>query len=356
MRRALVTGASGLIGRHTVAALLDAGWAVRTFQRGSPLSPGERVGVRGSAPSPGGAGWGEGSSPSCDGVRPAGSRDPSPGLRPASPPGEAVIEHVSGDVTADAALLCRAAEGCSAVVHLAGRGDVAESRRDPVGYAELNSLGTLRALEAARAAGAAFIFASTQRVYPLTPRLCREDDPPEPDSPYGYAKWTAELWCRMAAEQRGVPATVLRFFSVYGPGQQPNGVSGVVTIFASAALRGEPLVVQSAGRRDFTDARDAARGILLALERPPAGFRLLNLATGVGTTFCELADLVVEAAGSNSQVVEDLSEGPGRDLVADISAAERELGFRPSVPLRAGLERYLSWLREQQPVAGGILR
>ncbi len=255
-----------------------------------------------------------------------------------------------GDVTTDADLLCRAAEGCAAIVHLAGRGDVAESRRDPVGYAELNSLGTLRALEAARASGAAFVLASTQRVYPLMPSLCQEDDPPEPDSPYGYAKWTAELWCRMAAEQRGVRATVLRFFSVYGPGQQPNGVSGVVTIFANAALRGEPLVVQSAGRRDFTDARDAARGIVLALERPPSAFRLLNLATGVGTSFRELADLVVEVAGSSSPIVEDLSEGPGRDLVPDISAAERELGYCPTVPLREGLEHYLAWLRAEQAV------
>jgi UDP-glucose 4-epimerase len=293
--RVLVTGASGVIGRHTVAQLLDAGHTVRTFHRG-----------------------------------------------PAVPD---AADHVAGDVCEPATRLQDAARDCQAVVHLAGRGDVAESRRDPYGYAELNATGALRALEAARCAGAAFVLASTQRVYPLRPAPCREDDPPTPDSPYGFAKLAAELWCKMESELYGVPTTVLRFFSVYGPWQQPNGGSGVVTIFARAALAGQPLEVQSAGRRDLTDARDAARGIQLALEQPARGFRVINLATGRGTTFRELADLVVEVCGSRSPVIERVAEPPGRDLVADISLAQSTLGFEPEVSLREGLERYVAWLR-----------
>src|SRR5262249_14970263 len=147
--------------------------------------------------------------------------------------------------------LCEAAAGCQAIVHLAGRGDVGESRRDPAGYAELNATGALHALEAARAAGAMFILASSQRVYPLGPGLCREDDALEPDSPYGYAKWVAEVWCRMFSRQFGLTTRVLRFFSVYGPGQRAHGGSGVVSIFAYAALAGRTLTVQSGGKRDF---------------------------------------------------------------------------------------------------------
>ncbi|HET6319048.1 MAG TPA: NAD-dependent epimerase/dehydratase family protein [Chloroflexota bacterium] len=295
--RVLVTGASGLIGRHTVPVLLEHNTEVRTFQRSSP--------------------------------------------------GDITVEHVAGDVTRDRAELCRAASGCAAVIHLAGKGDVAESRRDPSGYAELNASGTLHALEAARHAGAAFVLASTQRVYPLQPTPCREDLAPRPDSPYGYAKWVAELWCRMASEQYGLPTTVLRFFSVYGPGQQANGASGVVTIFATAALKDEPLIVQSHGRRDFTHAQDAARAICLAVQQPAARkHRVYNIATGQGTSFRELAEQVVAIAGARSEIELRVDEPPGRDLVADIARAKEELGYEPCVPLRQGLERYVEWLRQ----------
>src|SRR5437763_5409603 len=254
--RVLVTGASGLIGRHTVELLLGEGHDVRTFQRNALLTK-----------------------------------------------ADSSVESVIGDVRTNLASLCAAAQGCQAVVHLAGRGDVAESRRDPHGYAQLNANGTLNALEAARAAGAMFVLASSQRVYPLQPRPCREDDRLAPDSPYGYTKWVAELWCRMASEQFGLTTRVLRFFSVYGPGQQANGGSGVVTIFARAALAGEPLLVQSAGQRDFTDARDVARGILLALHGPAdSTHRVYNIATGVGTTFRPLAEPAIATAGSSSRI------------------------------------------------------
>jgi nucleoside-diphosphate-sugar epimerase len=257
------------------------------------------------------------------------------------------VEFVRGDVRTDLEALCAATAGCRAVVHLAGRGDVAESRGDPVGYAQLNASGTLNALEAARAAGAIFVLASSQRVYPLQPQPCREEDALAPDSPYGYTKWVAELWCRMASEQFGVTSRVLRFFSVYGPGQHTNGGSGVVAIFARAALAVQPLVIQSAGRRDFTDARDAARAIALVIDAPADGtHRVYNIATGTGTTFRALAQLVIDCTGSGSTLVEDIHEAPGRDLVADISRARAELGYLPCVQLHEGLSHYIQWLRQ----------
>lgn len=296
--RVLVTGATGLIGRHTVHLLQGEGYRVRTFQRGRSKE-----------------GW----------------------------------EQVLGDVAHDLDLLVDAARDCDALVHLAGKGDVVESRRDPAGYARLNTLGTVHALEAARQAGAHLVFASTQRVYPLRSSLCGEEDPLEPDSPYGYAKWMGELWCRMQSTQFGLPTTVLRFFSVFGPGQQPNGVSGVATIFARAALRGEPLVAQSHGRRDFTDVRDAARGILLALQHPPAGsMRTLNVGTGVATSFADLARMVVDVAGSPSAIVMRASDAAGQDLVPDITRARVEIGYEPTVSLTEGLGRYVAWLRSEQ--------
>jgi UDP-glucose 4-epimerase len=294
--RVLVTGATGLIGRHTLELLHERGHAVRAFQRG-PLPE---------------------------------------------------VDTVTGDVRSDRAQLCRAAEGCAALVHLAGRGDVGESRRDPLGYAELNAMGALHALEAARAVGAVFVLASSQRVYRPHPGTCHEDEPLAPDSPYGYAKWVAELWCRMAAEQFGVASRVLRFFSVYGPGQHANGTSGVVTIFVRAALEGRPLVVQSRGRRDFTDARDVARGILLTIEHAQGhgGQRIFNLATGRGTSFHQLAETIVRLTGSTSPVDVRAAEPEGTDLVADVTRAREELDFSARVPLGEGLRRYIAWLRQ----------
>jgi nucleoside-diphosphate-sugar epimerase len=300
----LVTGASGLIGRHTVDLLLQRGEAVRTFQRSDP--------------------------PRAD------------------------VELVKGDVRTDTEALCRAARDCRAVVHLAGRGDVAETRRDPVGYAELNATGALNALEAARASGAIFVLASSQRVYPQQPAPCLEDTPLAPDSPYGYAKWVAELWSRMASEHFGTTTRVLRFFSVYGPGQQANGGSGVVSIFAKAAVSGETLRVQSAGRRDFTDVRDVARAIALTIDAPADGtHRVYNIATGCGTTFGALAELVVALSHSPSRVEMELQEAPGRDLVADVARARAELGFAAEISLADGLAHYLQTLREGQTLAEG---
>jgi nucleoside-diphosphate-sugar epimerase len=304
----LVTGASGLIGRHAVSELRRRGESIRTFQRTPQRTP---------------------SPPSCE------------------TSGEPPLEHVVGDVRTDGAELVAAAAGCRAIVHLAGRGDVGESRRDPLGYAALNATGALHALEAARTVGATFVLASSQRVYPLQPGRAREDHVLAPDSPYGYAKWVAELWCRMASEQYGLTTRVLRFFSVYGPGQQPNGGSGVVTIFARAALAGQPLIVQSAGQRDFTDARDVARGLALAVDLPPdEQHRVINVATGAGTTFLDLARRITGIARSTSPIDVRITEPVGSDLVADIGRARDELGYQPCIELDAGLQHYVRWLEQ----------
>jgi UDP-glucose 4-epimerase len=287
----LVTGASGFIGRHVVNEFLAAGHQVTTLHRGAPLAAAD-------------------------------------------------VRHIQASVLADAAR--EAAARTEAVVHLAGRGDVQASYREPLAYARLNASGTLNILEGARAAGAHVILASTQRIYQPTEHVIGEDAPIAPTDPYAYTKLAAEQWCRMYAEQLATPTTVVRLFSVYGPGQVGQGNSGVVSIFLDRARRGEPLTVHADQQRDLTWVGDVARGIRLAVESPPTSeqpARVYNLATGVGTTLYQLAQAVCAATGSPSRIVPPAGRSDEGDRVADISRARAELRYAPLTTIQDGIAR-----------------
>jgi UDP-glucose 4-epimerase len=290
--RILVTGASGFIGRHVVAELLTAGHLVSTLHRGDPL----------------------------DDI------------------GEAPPRHHQLDICDDR--VRDAAAQAEAVVHLAGRGDVQASFHSPREYGQFNAFGTLNVLDGARAAGAHVVLASTQRVYERTAGPIGEGTPLAPADPYAYSKLVAEHWCRMYADQLDTPTTVVRLFSVYGPGQVGQGTSGVVSIFLDRARRGLPLVVHADQQRDLTWVGDVARGIRLAVESPPGTdqpARVYNLATGIGTTLEGLAREVTTAVGSDSEIVPPTSRSDEGDRVADVRRARAELGYLPTVTLAAGI-------------------
>jgi UDP-glucose 4-epimerase len=289
----LVTGGSGFIGRHVVAELAQAGHQVTTLHRGGPL------GANGTA-----------------------------------------THHVQADILSAEAR--DAAAHAEAVVHLAGRGDVQASYREPLAFSRLNAFGTLNVLEGIRTHGGHVILASTQRVYRPGDAVISEDAPLAPTDPYAYSKLVAEQWCRMYAEQLGTPTTVMRLFSVYGPGQVGQGTSGVVSIFLDRALRGEPLAVHADQQRDLTWVGDVARGIRLAVESPPAASspaRVYNLATGAGTTLYALAQLVCAAVGSRSEIVPPSGRSDEGDRVADVRRAQAEIGYAPSVSVAEGIAR-----------------
>jgi UDP-glucose 4-epimerase len=292
----LVTGASGFIGRHVVAELTAAGHQLTTLHRGDPLSE-----IEAGGPSP---------------------------------------RHFRLDVLSGEAR--QAATRADAIVHLAGRGDVQASYREPFEYNWLNALGTLNVLEGARSRQAHVVLASTQRVYQPAERPIREDAPLGPADPYAYSKLVAEQWCRMFAEQLDTPTTVVRLFSVYGPGQVGQGTSGVVSIFLDRARRGEPLTVHADQQRDLTWVGDVAQGIRRAVESPPSAqrpARVFNLATGVGTTLHQLAELVCAAVGSRSEIVPPTARSLEGDRVADIGRARLELEYAPTVTVADGLAR-----------------
>jgi UDP-glucose 4-epimerase len=286
-----VTGASGLIGRQVVRDLVAAGHAVTALQRRA--------------------------SPEIDGV----------------------VRQIEADIVSTEAR--QAAEHAEAVVHLGGRGDVQDSWRDPAGYIRTVVEGTINVLEGARHGGGAVVFPSTQRVYRVQRRPIREGDRTEPADPYALAKLAAEGACRLYAQRYGLSTRVLRVFSVYGRGQRGQGNSGVVAIFREAAEAGRPLLVDSGPRRDFLAVEDAARGLIMAVQRGRRGFQNYKLGSGQGTSLLELARMVVELSGSRSSIVSPPSEWSRGDLVADISRARRELGFEPSISLVCGVRRFI---------------
>jgi len=297
--RILVTGATGFIGRHLAAALAGGGHTVISASRA-------RVG-----------------------------------------PPEAST-HVSFDVASLAPF--PDVGHVDSVVHLAGNGNTLDAWKRPAEVAQVNAQGTLRAIEVAMRSDAGFILASSQRVYQPGPEPLSEDDFTRPTDPYGYTKLCAERYVEMAGRLFGLRGSVLRFFSVYGPGQRiASGQSGVVALFGQRALHGEPLVVKSHEMKDFMDVSDAVEGICAALSRPTTPPRTYNIATGTPTSVLQLARVVKAATRSASEIVEDYSEGDPGGLVARIDRARTELGFYPRITLTDGVRRYADWLAAAGP-------
>ena len=291
--RVLVTGGTGFIGRHLVEELGRSGQEVVTLSR---------------RPAP--LGW--------------------------------PVEHVVADVGQGLPPLAP----FDAVAHLAGSADASASRRDPAGYLRTNALGTLAVLEAARSWGARVVLASSQRVYRPRTEPLSEDAPLGPVDPYGYSKLAAEEWSRMYHDLFGLPTVVLRFFSVYGPGQVAGETSGVAAIFVRRALDGLPLQADAGVLRDFTYVGDVARSVALALEAPQAVGQAYNIATGEPTAIAELARVVKAVTGSPSEiVVAEPGHRQPEGYVADIGKARRELGYQPDVTVERGIAQYVDQIR-----------
>jgi UDP-glucose 4-epimerase len=246
----------------------------------------------------------------------------------------------------------RAAAGCSAICHLAAAADVAEVHAQPRWAGELNAVGTLNALEAARRLGLArVIYASTVWVYSeLRAAEVDEDDLlPAPGHVYTAGKLAGELYCRSYGELYGVPATILRFGIPYGPRARS---AAVVPRFVQAALDGEPLTIAGGGEQEraFVYVEDLAEGVVRALA-PVAAGRTYNLAGSDTTTIRGLAELVRDEVAPVAIVHGEGRPGDLRGARVRNDRALAELGWRAQTPLREGVRRYAHWLSEQRQSA-----
>jgi UDP-glucuronate 4-epimerase len=257
---------------------------------------------------------------------------------------------VEGDIR-DRDLVFRlfAEEGFDAVVHLAARAGVRPSLRQPVLYEEVNCVGTLHILDAAIAHGKPrFLFASSSSVYGTNSKLpfSEEDPVDQPVSPYAATKRAGELHVSVFHRLHGLDALCLRFFTVYGPRQRPEMA---ISKFIRAIESGDPLRVFGDGesRRDYTYIDDIVDGIDAALSGP-AGFSIINLGGSRPVTLARLVTEIEKATGKRAQVVREPDQ-PGDVPVtfAEVTKAERLLGFRARIPLEEGLRRSVAWHRSQ---------
>jgi UDP-glucose 4-epimerase len=235
------------------------------------------------------------------------------------------------------------------VFHLAAQADVGTSVARPAFDADVNVLGTVRVLEAARAAGARVVFASSGgAIYGECERPAREEDEPLPLSPYAASKLAGEVYLTTWNRLHGGDHVACRFANVYGPRQRPLLEGGVVAIFLERLREGRETEIFGDGSqtRDFVFVEDVVEALLTAATAPATG--VYNVGSGIATSVVELHRLCAAIAGVE-QEPRFGPERPGelRHSVLDPSTAERELGWRARTPLVGGLTRTWNEVRSQ---------
>lgn len=257
----------------------------------------------------------------------------------------------------DARVVHSAMAGVEVVFHLAASVGNKRSIDHPARDAQVNVIGTINVLEAARQRGVRKIVASSSAGIfgELKTLPIREDHPVEPDSPYGCTKLCAEKECLVYAKLYGLEAICLRYFNVYGPNQRFDAYGNVIPIFAFQMLRGETLTIFGDGEqtRDFVNVRDVVQAnIKAAAARGVSG--AFNIASGTRITINRLVEMMRDASGLEPNVRHGPPrQGDVRHSLADISAAQGAFGYEPSVGLPEGLREYMDWARADLRATGG---
>ena len=258
---------------------------------------------------------------------------------------------VEGDIR-DGAAVAKAMEGAGVVFHLAASVGNKRSIDNPILDAEVNVMGTLRVLEAARRAGVRKLVASSSAGIfgELKTLPIGERHPAEPDSPYGASKLCAEKETLAFGRLFGMETVCLRYFNVYGPNQRFDAYGNVIPIFVFQMLAGERLKIFGDGRqtRDFVHVRDVVEANIRAAAAP--GVRgAFNIGSGSRIAINDLVRKLAEAAGMESRVdYLPPRAGDVRDSLADIRAAREAFGFEPAVDLDEGLAEYVGWARQER--------
>ncbi len=351
MKRILITGGAGFIGSHLANDLLRKGYQVRALDSLNPQ-------VHGT---------------SCK--RPAYLDDD--------------VELQIGDIRNPAAVK-RALQGIDAVYHLVAMVGVGQSMYQVQEYTSVNNVGTAVLMEALiRRPVERLVVASSMSIYGegayvdragkpaipaertdeqlrmgdwevrdpkgeiLSPVPTREDKVPALASIYALSKFDQERMCLLLGKVYRIPTVALRFFNIYGPNQAlSNPYTGVLAIFASRLLNGNPPLINEDGlqQRDFINVKDVARACRLALEATGICGESINIASGQKITILDLACQFAKAIGKGRiepEVTGKYRVGDIRHCYADTSKARALLGFKSQVSLSKGMQELTEWLESQ---------
>lgn len=305
----LITGGAGFIGSHLAESLVSSRAEVRVLDN---LSTGSRANLKSL---------------------------------------QSKISFSKGDIR-DAAKVRQAMRGVDTVYHLAAISSVLLSVERPAETWEVNLQGLWNMLEAARLAGVRrLVFASSASVYGACEKVpFREDWPPEGTSPYAQSKLLGEQMCALYSKLYGLETASLRFFSVYGPRQNPKSLySAVIPTFATLSKAGKTPTVYGDGSqtRDFIYVGDIVRAIRLASRRKTAIGQAINVGTGKQTSVIALLKAVQSALGVYIEpAFAPLKAGDDPRTCADTRRAKKLLGFTAKTPFKSGLTKTVRWFAE----------
>jgi CDP-paratose 2-epimerase len=247
-------------------------------------------------------------------------------------------------------------KGQDAIVHLAGQVAVTTSLVDPIADFEINARGTLNLLEATRlhSPKAAFVFASTNKVYGQLPKNnvpCKETQPIDFHSPYGCSKGAADQYVRDYARCFHMNTVVLRQSCIYGAHQYGTEDQGWVAHFVHSIVHERPLTIYGDGKqvRDLLDARDLSRLYEIAIARiDTARGHIYNVGGGPDNqrNLLEVIERIGALTGKQPRYAfAEWREGDQAYYVSDITRAREELGWTPEIAFDQGLEALVGWAR-----------
>ena len=304
-----VTGGAGFIGSHIVRGLLDRGDEVRVVDN---FSTGKRENLADV---------------------------------------ESRIDLIEGDVC-DLELMTKVLRGADVAYHQAALPSVPRSVSDPLASNQTNVGGTVSVLFAAKEEGVRrVVYAASSAAYGDAPTLPRKEDQlPQPLSPYAVAKLAGEYYCTAFHDCYGLETVSLRYFNVFGPRQDPaSQYAAVVPKFITAMMAGERPTIYGDGEqsRDFTYGEHVVHANILAATAEEAPGWVVNIGCGTRMTLNKLASVIAELLGTDlPPAYADPRPGDVLHSHADLTLAEEKLGYKPIVDLGEGLERTIAYFRE----------